>query len=172
LNSGDETIIRQSTDAKLHWGEKPKYKDLTAVGEKDIGNFILTNKRVLFLRKTTIERILGSGAVGLAGVISILAGLPAGLVITEQIEGKIQSAKVKPEEVSKILREDEQSLSIPLDDVIEVKAKRAFFVTAYLMVKYNETEGSKACSFVFGTATKGQKDLAEAIMAAKRGEIK
>jgi hypothetical protein len=171
LSSEDETILRQSTDAYLHWGEKPKYKDLTAVGEKDIGNFILTNKRILFLRKTTIERILGSGAVGLVGAISILAGLPAGLVITEHIEGKIQSARVKPEEVSKILQ-DEKSLSIPLEDIIEVKAKRAFFVTAYLMVKYNTPEGSNFCSFVFGTAAKGQKDLADAIMAAKKGENK
>ena len=66
----------------------------------------------------------------------------------------------------------EENLSIPLDNIIKVEAKRAFFVTAYLMVKYNTTEGSKACSFIFGTAAKSQKDLNDAIMTAKRGKTK
>ena len=69
------------------------------------------------------------------------------------------------EEVDKILADDSESIAIPLKDVIDAEAKRAYMVTAYLMVKYNSPEGGvQATSFVFGTAAKSQKDLAKVIL--------
>lgn len=60
-------------------------------------------------------------------------------------------------------------MAIPLEDVVEAEARRAYMTTAYLMVKYTTSQGVKACSFVFGTAAKSQKELAEAIIKAKQG---
>ncbi|KYK37656.1 MAG: zinc ribbon domain-containing protein [Theionarchaea archaeon] len=164
----EEKILQQIPDARQYCGEKPKYKDLTTFGEQQLGNFILTDKRILFLRKTTMLKSLGKGAADLAGIAGFLAGLPQGLVLTDYIGGKLASAKVKPEEVEKILAQDPESLAIPLEDITQVKAKRAYMVTAYLMVKYTTPQGVKAQSFVFGTAAKSQKELANAIIAAQQ----
>lgn len=160
--------MQQYAGARQYPGEKPKYKDLTYFGEQQVGNFILTNIRILFLRKTTMMRTLGKGATDAVGLAGFLAGLPQGLVITDFIGEKLSSAKVKPEEVDKVLAEDSESIAIPLKDVVDVEAKRAYMVTAYLMIKYNTPEGVKATSFVFGTAAKSQKDLAKAIFDAKQ----
>jgi hypothetical protein len=59
-------------------------------------------------------------------------------------------------------------LAIPLRDVIQVEAKRAYMVTTYLAVEYAAPHGVRACSFVFGTAAKGQEELAHAIPAARK----
>jgi len=167
MNEGEE-ILEQYAGVRQYSGEKPKYKDLTYFGEQQVGNFILTKKRILFLRKTTMTRLLGKEAAEWGGLASLLAGLPQGIVIANFIGEKLSSAKVKPEEVERILAEDSESIAIPLENIIDVEAKRAYMVTAYLMVKYNTPEGVKASSFVFGTAAKSQKDLAKAILAAKQ----
>jgi hypothetical protein len=162
-----EEILQQYPGSRKYPSEKPKYKDLTYVGEQDVGNFIFTNKRLLFLRKTTMAKRLGNGAIEGVGVASFLAGLPQGLVITDYIGSQVSSARVKPEEVEKILGDDPESLSISLEDIVRAEAKRAYMMTAYLMVEYKAADGVKALSFVFGTAAKSQKKLAKAILAAK-----
>ena len=164
----EELILKNETGARLYLCEKPKYKDLTYFGEQQLGNFILTDKRILFLRKTSIARTLGAAALDLSGLAGVLAGLPAALIVTEMVGGKVASAKIKPEEVERVVREDPESIAISLEDVVEAKAKRAYLVTSYLMIKYNTPRGVKAYSLVFGTAAKSQKELAEAIMMAKR----
>lgn len=115
-----------------------------------------------------MARTLGAAALELVGLAGFLAGLPAALVVGGMAAEKAGSAKIKPEEVEKILREDSESMAIPLEDVVEAEARRAYMTTAYLIVKYNTPQGVKACSFVFGTAAKSQKELAEAIIEAKR----
>ena len=164
----EEIILKHQTDARVYPGEKPKYRDLTYVKEQQLGNFILTDKRILFLRKTSVARSLGAAALEAVGLAGFLAGLPAALVVGAVAGAKVTSAKIKPDEVEKILREDPESLAIRLEDVVKVEARRAYMATAYLMVKYNTPQGVKARSFVFGTAAKSQKELAGAIMKAKR----
>ena len=163
-----EQILDHRTDARLYAGEKPKYKDLTYFGEQQLGNFILTDRRILFLRKTSLARTLGASALELAGVAGLLAGLPAAIVVGDMAGGRVASAKIKPEEVAKVLKEDPESIAIALEDVVEVEARRAYMMTAYLTVKYNTPQGVNACSFVFGTAAKKQKELTDAIITAKR----
>ena len=63
--------------------------------------------------------------------------------------------------------EDPKSLAIPLNSIIKVDAKRAYMVTAYLLIEYNTPEGVQATTFVFGTATKNQKELAAKIEKMK-----
>ena len=106
-----------------------------------------------------------------AGIGSLLAGLPQGLVITDFMGEKLSSAQVRMEEVEKILSEDPKSITIPLKDIVKVEAKRAYMVTAYLMIEYKTTEGVQATSFVFGTATKNQKELAAIIDTMRDVEI-
>lgn len=110
---------------------------------------------------------LGKGAMEGIGVAGFLAGLPQGLVITDYIGSQVSSARVKPEEMKKILTDDPESLAISLLDIVRVEAKRAYMMTAYLMVEYKSSEGVKVFSFVFGTAAKNQKELAMAILDAK-----
>lgn len=167
MKEDGEEILQQYPGTRKYPGEKPKYKDLTYFGEQDIGSFILTNRRLLFLRKTTLAKRLGKGAIEGVGIAGFLVGLPQGLVITDYIGGQISSARVKPEEVKKILDEDAESLTISLADIVRVEAKRAYMMTAYLMVEYKASAGVKALSFVFGTAAKNQKELAKSILAAK-----
>jgi hypothetical protein len=162
-----EEIITQYPGTRVYPGEKPKYKDLTYVGEQDNGSFILTSKRLLFLRKSTMKSCLKEGIADMAGIASFLAGLPQGLVITDYIGGKLSKARVKQDEVEKILSDDPNSISIPLKDIVRVEAKRAYMVTAYLMIEYKTTQGVTAHSFVFGTASKNQKGLAKEILATK-----
>jgi hypothetical protein len=168
MSGNDEDIIEHHAGVRWYPGEKPKYKDLTYFGEQQIGNFLLTDKRILFLRKSTMKRLLGQEAVEFGGVAGIFAGLPQGVVIANFIGEKISSAKVKPGEVDQILTDDPESMAIPLEEIKDVQAKRAYMVTSYLMVKYLTPEGEKACSFVFGTAAKSQKDLAQSIVQAKQ----
>jgi hypothetical protein len=163
-----ERIIDHRTDSRLYSGEKPKYKDLTYFGEQQLGNFILTDRRILFLRKTSIARTLGAAAVELAGWGGFLAGLPAALVVAGTAGNRLASAAIKPEEVERVLHEDPESLAIPLESVVEADSRRAYMTTAYLTVKYNTPQCVSACSFVFGTAAKKQKELADSIMTAKR----
>jgi hypothetical protein len=167
----EERILKQYADTRQYPGKKPKYKDLTYFGEQQMGTFILTDKCILFLRKTTMSRLLGKGALDLAGVASFLAGLPQGLVLTEYIGGKLKSARINPDEVEKIIADDPESLAIPLKEIIQAETKRAYMVTAYLVVEYVTPQGTTACSFVFGTAAKGQKKLAHAILAAKQKAV-
>ncbi len=164
----NEEILEHYTGVRWYPGEKPKYKDLTYFGEQQVGNFLLTEKRILFLRKTTMKRLLGQEAAEFGGIAGIFAGLPQGVVIANFIGEKVSSAKVKLDEVEQILTDDLESIAISLSAVKDLQAKRAYMVTAYLMVKYDTPDGEKTCSFVFGTASKSQKDLAQAILNAKQ----
>lgn len=101
-----------------------------------------------------------------------LAGLPAAIIVGDMAGERIASAKIKPEEVERVLREDPESKAIPLEAVVEAEARRAYMTTAYLVLKYNTHQGVAASSFVFGTAAKGQRELAEAIMTAKRNSTR
>jgi hypothetical protein len=167
LINGEEEILKQYPGTRTYQGEKPRYKDLTYVGEQDIGNFILTTKRLLFLRKSTMTRCLGKNIVDMAGMAGFLNGLPQSLVITDYVGKKISRAWIKPEEAEQIVNDDPDSLSIPLKDLVRVEGKRAYLVTAYLMVECKTSLGVKTYSFVFGTASKNQKELALEITAAK-----
>jgi hypothetical protein len=162
-----EEILEHYPGVRLYIGEKPKYKDLTYFGEQQIGNFILTEKRILFLRKTTMKRLLGKEATEFGGIAGIFAGLPQGVVIANFIGEKISSAKIKPEEIKRIIEEDSESIEISLENINVVEAKRAYMITAYLMVKYTSPKGENICSFVFGTASKSQKKLSYAILKAR-----
>jgi len=164
----DEQILDHRTDARWYAGEKPKYKDLTYFGDQQLGNFILTDRRILFLRKTTVARTLGGGALELIGGVGLFAGMPATLLIGDMAGGRVASSKIKVEEVEKILADDPQSIAIPLEGVVEANAKRAYMTTAYLMVKQNTVQGIKGHSFVFGTAAKKQNELADKIMKTKQ----
>ena len=159
----NEEILHQFPGTRQYPGTKPRYKDLTYVGEKDAGNFIVTTTQILFLRKETMTQTLGKNVMEATGIGSLLAGLPQGLVITDFIGEKLSSARVKMEEVNKILSDDPKSLSIPLKNIVKVAAKRAYMVTAYLMLEYKTPKGVEATSFVFGTATRNQKELASTI---------
>ncbi len=115
-----------------------------------------------------MARTFGAKALELAGIAGLFAGLPAALLLGDMASGKLSSAKINSEEVEKILREDLESMVIPLRDVVEAEARRAYMMTAYLMVKYNTAQDIQAVSFVFGTAAKNQKELANAIEEAKK----
>ena len=164
----DEEILDHRTDARWYAGEKPKYKDLTYFGDQQLGNFILTDRRILFLRKTTMARTLGGAALELTGLAGLLAGMPAALLVGDMAGGRVSSSKIKSEEVEKILADDPQSVAIPLEEVVEADAKRAYMTTAYLTVKQNTVKGIPAHSFVFGTAAKKQNELADKIMKTKQ----
>lgn len=94
-----ESILKHQTNARVYPGEKPRYRDLTHLKEQQLGNFILTDRRILFLRKTSMARTFGAAALELAGVAGLLAGLPAALILGDVAGGKVESAKIKPEEV-------------------------------------------------------------------------
>lgn len=151
----EEKILHNQPNTRIYPGEKPKYKDLTYVGEQQLGSFILTNKRVRFLRKTSLSRLFGAAALEMVGVAGLLVGLPASLVIGDMAGGRVESAKIKEEEVEKVLQDDSESFEISLNDIVDAEARRAYMMTAYLMVRYNTPQGVKASSFVFGTAAKG-----------------
>lgn len=164
----DEQILDHRTDARWYAGEKPKYKDLTYFGDQQLGNFILTNRRILFLRKTTVARTLGGGALELIGGAGLFVGMPVTLLIGDMAGAKAASAKIKSDEIEKILADDIESIAIPLEQVVEANAKRAYMTTAYLMIKQNSSQGTRTHSFVFGTAAKKQNELADKIMNTKR----
>ena len=92
--------------------KKPRYRDLTYFGEQQLGNFILTDQRILFLRKTSMARIFGAATLEMAG---FLAGLPAAIIAGHMAGARMESAKIKPDEVEKVLKEDPESTIIPLD---------------------------------------------------------
>ena len=79
----NEEIVQQYPGTRQYPGAKPRYKDLTYVSEQDVGNFIVTTKQILFLRKTTMTHIVGKSVMAAAGIGSLLTGLPQGLVITD-----------------------------------------------------------------------------------------
>jgi hypothetical protein len=164
----DERVLEHRTDARLCFGEKPRYRDLTYFGEEQVGNFILTDRRILFLRKSSMATTLGQAALEFTGLAGFLAGIPAGIVVGDMVGDRLVSARIKPEEVESVLKENPESIAIPLENVVDAEARRAYMATAYLVLKYNAPEGIKACSFLFGTAAKGQRELAKAIMSAKR----
>ena len=118
-----------------------------------------------------MKRLLGKEATEFGGIAGIFAGLPQGVVIANFIGEKISSAKVNPSEIKRIVAEDLESISIPLKDIIHAEGKRAYMVTAYLMIKYNTCGGIRTSSFVFGTAAKKQKSLAKSIWDAKQRNI-
>ncbi len=164
----EEKILHNQPNARIYLGEKPKYKNLTYVGEQQLGSFILTNKRLLFLRKTSLSRLFGATSLEIAGVAGLLVGLPASLVIGDMTGSRVESAKIKEEEVEKVLQDDPESVEISLNDIVATEARRAYMMTAYLMVRYNTPQGVKAISFVFGTAAKNQRELAQMILTAKQ----
>lgn len=165
MSPEDDGSTHHFADARQYPGEKPRYRDLTYFGEQQLGNFILTDKRILFLRKTSMARIFGAATLELA---SFLAGLPAAIIAGHMAGARMESAKIKPDEVEKVLKEDPESTIIPLENIVQVEAKRAYLFTAYLTLWYNTPQGPSTSSFVFGTAAKSRKELVEAIREAKR----
>ncbi len=112
-----------------------------------------------------MARIFGVGTLKIAG---FLVGLPVAIIAGHMAGTRIESAKIRPDEVEKVLKEDPESTVIPLEKIVQVEAKRAYLVTAYLTIQYNTPQGPSASSFIFGSAAKNQKELVEAIREAKR----
>ena len=114
----EERILQNKPGTRLFITEKPKYKDLTYIGEQDSGSFLLTSRRILFLRKSSMTRTLGAAALELAGAAGLLVGLPAALVLGESVSNRISSVRIKSEEVDKLVQADPNSIEIPLESII------------------------------------------------------
>ena len=159
-----DTVLKHETSVKAFIGEKPKYSELTAVSDKEMGEFLVTNSRIIFFTRFSFARALGGTGIDIA---SLLSGIPAGMVLSELLASKASNVEVKPEMISKIM-EEPSSFQIPLTEIIKTEAKKAYIFTNYLTITYRTSTGTEARSFVFGSAAKSKKELADFIDATRR----
>ena len=157
----DEVVLVFEKGVKLFDGEKPRYKDLTAMGEaKAAGVFFLTNRKIIFVpRRSLTESILEPLTFLLSeglikDILEIAAEMSAG-------RGSADLGELD-------LTQGRDFLEIPLSSIKEVKAKKAYLFTNYLMVRYEEEGTSTACSFIFGQAARSKKDLEKKILQAMK----
>ena len=146
---------------KLFDGEKPKYKDLTAMGEaKAAGIFILTNKRIIFVPSRSLTESIFEPLAYLLneGLIKDMLDLA-----TETSAGK---GDVNLEELD--VQKRPSFLEIPLNSIKKAEARKAYLFTNYLMIKYEIVGKERSYSFLFGQAARSKKELAKKIMEAAK----
>ncbi len=146
---------------KLFEGEKPKYKDLTAMGEaKAAGVFILTNKRIIFVPSRSLTE----------SILEPLAFLLNEGLIKDILDfaSEISSGKGDVNLAGSDLPKDSNFLKISLSTVKKAEARKAYLFTNYLMVKYEAGGKDIAYSFLFGQAARSKKELAKKIMEAAK----
>ena len=147
--SSTGSVIKMSSGVKLFEGEKLPF-DIQN-GYDALGTLILTEKRLIFAEPPP-EKISKKKRIA--------AVLTAGPLTTPIWEKKL--SEIKPEDLEKVLS-DPQTLTIPLQDIVEARSRRKWGMTAYLTIKHQ----MGANSFVFGMGMKGTKDWVKAINDAK-----
>jgi hypothetical protein len=165
MSERDESVLLHEVSVKAFDGEKPKYGELTAVSDKEMGELLVTDQRILFFIRFSLRGEVGEAGMSIA---SFLAGVPSGVVLSEYLASKTSKVKIEPGLIEKVLGTP-SSFQIPLKTVVKAEAKKAYLFTNYLSITYRTQRGTASKSFIFGSAAKSRKDLVDLIEGIKTG---